>query len=180
MGKLGRNPNPKSLYPKSKIDMSWSGLAKFLIGFFMGIFLLVTAGSAVAFFLLTRLAATPPKPIFAEEIPKQQSVVKPTSSSRASKQRTGVSSPKPSTASSPQQKLEPGAYNARVTWREGVILRAEPSVSANKVGGVQYNQPVVVVKESDDKNWQQVRAVDGSQEGWIKSGNIERVNTAQP
>lgn len=165
MGELGRNPNRKSLHPKSKIDMSWSGLAKFLIGFFMGVFLLVTAGSAVAFFLLTRLAATPPKPIFAEELPKQQ---------------TGVSSPQPSTAPSPQQKLEPGAYKARVTWREGLSLRAEPSVSANKIAGIKYNQPVVVVKESDDKNWQKVRVVDGSQEGWVKAGNIERVNTTQP
>jgi len=35
---------------------------------------------------------------------------------------------------------------------------------------------VFVLKESDDQKWQQVRLVNGDQEGWIKAGNIERVN----
>jgi hypothetical protein len=39
-----------------------------------------------------------------------------------------------------------------------------------------FNQEVFVLKQSDDQRWQQIRLAEGDQEGWIKTGNTERVN----
>jgi hypothetical protein len=47
--------------------MSLSGIAKFFIGFLLGIALLLGAGAATAFYFWTKLSAEPAKPIFAEE-----------------------------------------------------------------------------------------------------------------
>jgi hypothetical protein len=72
--------------------------------------------------------------------------------------------------------LPPGAYKARVSWAEGLILRDAPGADANRTGGVSFNQDVFVLKESDDQRWQKIRAADGELEGWIKAGNTQRVN----
>ncbi|HEY9604967.1 MAG TPA: SH3 domain-containing protein, partial [Allocoleopsis sp.] len=73
--------------------------------------------------------------------------------------------------------LPPGAYKARVTWSEGLIVRDSPSVEGNRVGGVALNQEVIVLKDSPDGKWQQVRVTaEGEQEGWVRSGNVERIN----
>lgn len=158
--------------------MSWSGLAKFIIGFFLAIVLLAVGGGATAYYFLTKLSAPPPKPVYANDKPEVKAkaspgAVKTTSASSAQPNPT----PTPSTA--PAKELEPGAYTARVTWREGLSLREAPTLEANRVGGVGYNQRIVVLKESDDKRWQQVRLEEGEQQGWIKAGNIERVDTEQ-
>ena len=154
--------------------MSLSGLAKFVIGFIIGVFLLVGAGAATGYYFLTKLTTPPPRPVFPEEQPKPKTTAKAKNST--TKKLTSTSLVKPSSTPSPT-KLEPGAYKARVSWRDGLSLRAEPSIDANKVGGISYNQRVIVLKESDDKNWQQVRVEDGSQEGWVKAGNIERIDS---
>jgi len=155
--------------------MSLSGIAQFIIGFFLGITLLVGSGAAATYYFWTKLSATPPKPIFAEERPKTSPVAKkasnPTASnSQISKKTIPIESP------TPKKELPPGAYKARVNWAEGLSLRDAPGPDANRIGGVTFNQKVIVLKESDDQKWQQVRLVDGEQEGWIKAGNIERIN----
>ncbi len=155
--------------------MSWSGLAKFFIGVFTGILLLVGGGAATAFYLLTKLSEAPPKPIFSEERLKDKPVAKATSASTKPQKSTPSSSPQISPASSPEEKLEAGAYKARITWSNGLSMRSEPSFDSSKIGGVQYNQQVVVLQESNDKKWQKVRVPDTNEEGWVKTGNIERV-----
>lgn len=84
--------------------------------------------------------------------------------------------PQPSPSKPPAEELEPGAYKARVTWSDGLILRDGPALEANQIGGVAYEQEIVVLKESDDKRWQNIRLPGSAQEGWVKAGNIERVN----
>jgi len=159
--------------------MSVSGLAKFVLGFFVGILILVSAGGAITLYMLNKLTTPPPKPIFAEEITRQKPVSKNVTKSKtayvALQKQTAVPSPEPSTTPSPQKPLEAGAYKARVKWRSGLSMRSQPSFESEKVGGVAYNQPVVVLKDSDDKVWQQVRVEDSNLEGWIKAGNLERV-----
>lgn len=161
--------------------MSWSGLAKILIGFFLAVALLVGAGVATAYYFFTKLSVPPPKPLFANDTAAVKGKPSPATvnKSSASSSPQASPSPTPTPSASPSPQLEPGAYRARVTWSQGLILRDQPSLDANRIGGVAYNQPLVVLKESDDKRWQQVRSEDGSQQGWIKSGNIERVNDNQ-
>jgi hypothetical protein len=158
--------------------MSLSGITKFLIGFVLGIGILVGAGAATGYYFFTKLSANPPRPLFAEERPKPKAspaTKKVNAAKGANAQPTNR--PTPSASASPVTKeLPPGAYKARVTWSEGLSLRDAPGSEANRVGGVAFNQEVFVLKESDDRRWHQVRLVQGEQEGWIKAGNIERVN----
>lgn len=153
--------------------MSFSGLVKFLIGFFLAISLLVVASGATAYYFLTKLSTPPAKPMYAND----KSVLKAKAAASASKKPTPASSAPASPTPTASTPLEPGAYIASVTWPEGLSLRENPSLEASRVGGVGFNQRVVVIKESDDKRWQQVRLENGEQQGWIKAGNVKRVDS---
>lgn len=52
-----------------KGNMSFSGVAKFFLGFTIAIALMVGAGVAAALYFVTKLTAPPPKPIFANDKP---------------------------------------------------------------------------------------------------------------
>jgi hypothetical protein len=45
----------------------FSGLLQFILGFFLGITILVGLTSALGYLMFSRLAATPSKPVFSEE-----------------------------------------------------------------------------------------------------------------
>lgn len=152
--------------------MSLSGIAKFILGFIVGIILLAVGGGATGYYFFTKMSANPPKPIFAEEQQRKLPAVKKVSTAIPSS-RSPSSKPTPS-ESPVREELPPGAYKARVSWSEGLSLRDSPSQDSNRIGGVAFNQEIIVLKESDDKRWQQIRLADGEQEGWIKAGNIER------
>lgn len=158
--------------------MSLSRIAQFIIGFLIGVSILVGSTMAVAYYFFTKLAVIPPKPIFAEEEPADAADDKQASSQPASKPQTSQSSNKPIAIENPSTtpKLEPGAYRARVTWPEGLSLRQSPSLNAERIGGVAYNQEIIILKESDDQRWQWVRLINSEQEGWVKAGNVRRVN----
>jgi hypothetical protein len=157
--------------------MSFSGIAKFLIGFVAGVAILAFAGVAAGYYFFTKLTVIPDKHTFPEEIPKEKQVPKVKSSPKTSPK--SIITPKPKPSETPATKLEPGAYKARVTWREGLILRQDPSSEANRVRDLPYNQRVIVLKESEDKNWQFIRLEDSNQEGWIRSGNTEKINETE-
>uniref|UniRef100_A0ACD5GQH0 SH3 domain-containing protein n=1 Tax=Desertifilum tharense IPPAS B-1220 TaxID=1781255 RepID=A0ACD5GQH0_9CYAN len=59
---------------------------------------------------------------------------------------------------------------------DGLILREASGTDANRVGGVGYNERVIVLQESGDKAWQKIRLNGSEQEGWVKAGNLERIN----
>lgn len=155
-----------------------SGTFKFLIGFFIGVSILAGCGAAAGYYFFTKLAALPPRPVFAEEKPKPKPIAKAktTNPKKPNAAASPQASPETSTTS---EKLEPGQYIARVTWEEGLSLRESAGQDANRIGGVEYNQRIVVLGESDDKKWQKIRLADGEQVGWIKAGNIEKVDETQ-
>ncbi|NES22843.1 MAG: SH3 domain-containing protein [Symploca sp. SIO3E6] len=154
--------------------MSLSGVTQFIIGFFLGIFLLVSAGAAAGYYFFTKLSTAPEKPIFPEEQPKPSPTAKAASSPKPSPSPS-KQQPKPTPSASPKKQLEPGAYKATVTWPEGLSLRDEPSGNANRIGGIAYNQEIIILKDSDDKLWQKVRLPDTDQEGWVRAGNVKKV-----
>jgi uncharacterized protein YgiM (DUF1202 family) len=153
--------------------MSLSGIFKFILGFFVGIIFLVIFGVGAAYYFWTRLSIAPAKPIFAEEQQKKSPTVKKASLTQASQPKPS-NQPASTPSASPEQKLPPGAYKARVTWPEGLSLRDAPTLNSARIGGVAANQAVFVLKRSDDGKWQQVRVVEGNQEGWIKAGNTAK------
>ncbi|NEP47709.1 MAG: SH3 domain-containing protein [Moorea sp. SIO3C2] len=155
--------------------MNLSKIAQFIIGFILGIGILAGAAVGTVYYFFTKLAAEPEKPVFAEERPKKSPSPKaqPTSSSGQSKPAT---TPKPIPSPSPLPTLEPGAYRASVTWPQGLILRDSPSLNAQRIGGIGYNQTLIILGYSDDKRWQRVRLPGSDQKGWVKAGNVKKIN----
>lgn len=147
-------------------------LLKFLLGFLLALVLLGLGGYAAAQYLMLKFNATlPERPIFSEEQPKESPKPKSTAASAP------AASPSPAAAASPSPKpLEPGAYTARVTWSEGLVLRGAPGVDGEPIGGVDYNEQVVVIEDSADKQWQRIRLEGSNREGWVKAGNLSRAN----
>lgn len=180
--------------------MSWSGIFKFLLGFLIAIALLVGSSVAVALYFVTKLTTPPPKPIFANDKPvaKPKPAPSPPSPATATKPAPTpvaaaspvtnasdtISTPSPESSPTPTETptpkpLEPGAYRGRVTWPNGLILRDSPGTDSQRIGGIGYNQQIVVVAESDDKRWVKIRVEENNEEGWVKAGNVERVESEQ-
>lgn len=154
--------------------MRWSSLVKLLLGVILAIAILMGGGVATALYFMFKVTTPPPKPIFANDTPSVKAQRSPASKTA---KRTPSPAKKPSATPSStdsSKPLEPGAYKARVTWSQGLSLRSEPNLDAERTGSAAYNQLIVVLGESTDKNWQRVRLADGEQEGWIKAGNIQK------
>ena len=167
--------------------MIFVNILKFLFGFALAIAILVGGGVAAALYFINRNAVTPNKPIFANDAnPVATSVAKPeeSKSSIASKPQEKEdlkSKPTPSPQSEESaeeeessQPLPPGAYKARVTWSQGLILRSQPNLDAERVGGVAFNKQVIVLEASQNEAWQKIRVVDTDEEAWVKAGNTRR------
>ncbi|MBO1346922.1 MAG: SH3 domain-containing protein [Hormoscilla sp. GUM202] len=121
---------------------------QFLLGLAIAIALVFAGCLTSARFFMTKMTAPAPKPMFANDIP-------------GGKKQSG---------------LPPRTYEARVTWPLGLILRDRPSYNSLRIGGIGYNERVLVLGESSDKVWQRVRVSDSFQEGWVKGGNTARTN----
>jgi len=167
-----------------------SGLLQFMVGFVLGVAILVGGATAVAYMLLSGMNSNPPKPVFTEEkkeeTKEEKTAVKPSpipntpvqeQSQAAVKESPSApapkAAPKPSPGATKKETTSEG-YQARVTWQSGLSLRAEPTSQSTRLGGLDYNTKVSVVGTSSDGQWQRVRLSDG-REGWIKAGNISRV-----
>lgn len=165
--------------------MSFSGIVKFLIGFVIAIGLLAGAGVAGALYFVTKLTAPPERPVFANE--KGANKVKPVaakpqpsaaSTPTATQVSTNTNTPSPTTETK-ENSLEPGTYKGRVMWSNGLSVRDNPSSDAERIGGVAYNEVVLVLSQSDDKVWVKIRSENGSNEGWVKARNIKRVEEGE-
>ncbi|MBN3886021.1 MULTISPECIES: SH3 domain-containing protein [unclassified Nostoc] len=168
-----------------------SGLTKFLLGFFLAIAVLIGGGVAVALYFMNRTGIPPAKPVFSNDSPSVKAQApkttegagKPTLTSgtntESSPKSTSTPTASPKTTASPKP-LPSGAYRGRVSWAEGLSLRAEPKQEAERTGGVAFNQKIIILEESEDKAWQKIRLEGSEQEGWVKAGNTEKVDEKQP
>ncbi|BAY96105.1 SH3 type 3 domain-containing protein [Tolypothrix tenuis PCC 7101] len=163
----------------------FSNLLKFILGFLLAIAILIGTGVATALYFMNRTAIPPTKPIFANDHPSQRTQSPKATEAAATKtesqpKATPTPTPTPTTTETPKAEespkpLPPGAYQGKVTWNQGLSLRAEPKQDAERVGGVGFNQKVIILEESDDKLWQKIRQEDTNQEGWVKAGNTEKL-----
>ena len=130
------------------------GFFKFVIGFTLGLTILV-GGSAAAiyYFWINKTTMTPPKPIFDEET---------------------VTKKKNQTAAKIVRK-ESSLYKARIIAIKGVSLRSEPNINADQVGGILYNEEVTIIEETPEKNWVKIKGKEKDQIGWVKMRNIEKI-----
>lgn len=146
-----------------------SGFFQFIIGFFLGVVLLAGASAAVAYVVLSKMSAPPDKPLFAEE-KKQQALAKKATATEQNKTATNPVTEVKSIPDSPTEN-----YKAFVSWSGGLSLRAEPSTQSARLGSLPYKAEIMVLGTSDDGNWQRVKVISTDQEGWIKAGNIEKM-----
>ncbi len=153
-----------------------SGVFQFLLGFFLGIFLLVGGTASLAYVVFSRMNADPEKPTFAEEKPPETTAKadsQPVSKQDSKTQPVEEVVAKESVVEA--EKLPNGAYRAKVTWSTGLSLRSQPASDAERIGGVGYNAELIILKTSADGDWQQVRLPNSQQEGWVKAGNVAKI-----
>ncbi|MDJ0846001.1 SH3 domain-containing protein [Crocosphaera sp.] len=157
-----------------------SGVFQFLLGFFLGIFLLVGGTASLAYVVFSRMNANPEKPTFAEE--KAPETTAKAESQPVAKQQTKTQPVEEVVATEPvieeeetDEDLPDGAYRAKVTWSTGLSLRSQPDSEADRIGGVEYNSELIVLQTSADGDWQQVRLPGSQSEGWVKAGNVAKV-----
>jgi hypothetical protein len=145
--------------------MTLSNFAKVILGFAIAIALLIGGSIAATLYLVAKLTALPPKPIFDNTPP----TVEKTTSTPAPKPAA-----KPTAAPSPSPTPTPEGYPARVTWQQGLLLRTSPDFNAASDGGIAFNQEVRVLEETADGKWQRIRLESGK-EGWVVGGNTNKL-----
>lgn len=155
------------------------GLIKFILGVSLAIAIIGASGFYGARYVMTRLTTPPERPIFPEEggttfdpSPSNAETVSDTSEGATDSENNQTEAVSPT----PDEPLEPGAYEARVIQPIGLILRQGPDVSTTQIGGIAYNEQVVVLSESSDQRWIKVRLAESGVEGWVKNGNTEPLN----
>lgn len=146
-------------------------IVQFVLGFILG--LLITAGvtAGIAFFILSKLAKTPPKPLFAETISPPVAQEQITTESLPTQTETPVIEVKPD-----EVETQEDGYRARVTWSDGLTVRAEPNVDSERLGGVEYDQELIVLGTNPEETWQKIRIPDSNVQGWVKAGNLSKID----
>lgn len=143
----------------------------------MALALLAAGGIAAALYLAAKHSSHPERPVFPEEQVVANKPTQPVKNPTATPKAAQTPSPSPTPRETPAaKKLEPGAFRARVIWPQGLLLRDRPSFEANTLGGVGFNETVIVLEETSDKEWQRVRLENSDLKGWVKGGNTERLS----
>lgn len=160
----------------------FSALLQFILGFFVGVLLLVSGTTTLAYVMFYRLNTSPPKPTFAEE--KQGKAIETFNLESNTQQMAKKFEGKPQekkTLQQPQvsftmeeEDLPSGAYKASVTWPSGLSLRAKPGRKYQKIRGIDYKAELIILRTSSDGDWQNVRLPRSGQEGWVKAGNVQK------
>ncbi|MGK7926201.1 MAG: SH3 domain-containing protein [Spirulina sp.] len=147
--------------------MNLSSIAQFFLGVILGISILGVSGAAAGYYFFSKMAVTPSKPVFPEERPQssQESVIQ-------QKEEESQELPQPDT---PEITLPTGAYRVRVNWPDGLSLRDQPDLEANRLAVIPYDAEMIVLKTTDDGKWDRVRLPGTNQEGWVKAGNADRI-----
>lgn len=144
------------------------GLTKLILGMTLALVLLSLTGVATARYFMAKLSVLPPRPVFDNDV-----VTAPPAEAAAPAPAAAPPPPAPAADAPP-----PGSYPAVVVQPVGLVLRAGPGAEHEQLGGVDYNDPVLVLETSEDAAWIKVRVGDTGQEGWVKAGNTQ--NTGQP
>lgn len=164
--------------------MNRSDFLKVLGGVAIAVLLLFGGGFLAAQFLISQFTTPPPRPVFPNDNPSP--AAKPTAAATASPTASppsaaAVPTPKPEASVTPKPTASPTAgYRARIILSEGLNVRQGPNVDASRIGGVDYDEEVIVLEESPDKEWIRIRVQSSGIEGWIKSGYTDRVNSPSP
>lgn len=172
-----------------------SATVQFFLGFVLGISLIAGVTGTLVFAYYQKMSVLPKKPEFPEaanspEATKDEAVVseieplESTGFDESDEAQEAASTvveapilePEPEPEPESEPELPPNAYYAEVTWPEGLSLRAEPDIDADRVGGIETKANIVILEDSADGKWQRVRLPWNGQEGWVKNGNTKRTS----
>ena len=169
---------------KSSLLQRLSATVQFILGFALGISLIAGVSGAFVFAYYKKMSTLPKKPVYSG-VPAPESAAKPASTptiqpieSNTAENAVAELELEPESEPEPEPEPEPlpaNAYRAEVTWPEGLSLRAEPDIEADRIGGIAFEDSIIILEDSNDAAWQKVRLSNG-QEGWVKGGNTERTS----
>jgi hypothetical protein len=129
------------------------------IGILTGLLGLGAIAAGVGYYVfITQIGTRPPKPIFAEE---REGSTK-TALANAPVVETDLTA------------IENLTYDAKVTFPQGLSLRKEPNSESEKLGSVDFEAKVAIVKTSDDSVWVLIKPESDAIQGWVKAANIEK------
>jgi Bacterial SH3 domain len=137
---------------------------RFLLGSTLGFVILGIVLLGLGYFAVQQLSKPPERPVFDNERTNQPS---PTAQTDKPTPTATASSPSPSPTD---------GYLATVSFSGGLSMRDNPSNDAARIGGVGFEEEVVVLEDSADGDWQRIRSQASDVEGWVKAGNLKRVN----
>ncbi|MEL6927845.1 MAG: SH3 domain-containing protein [Cyanobacteria bacterium J06600_6] len=158
-----------------------SATAQFILGFILGISLIGGVTVTLVFAYYQKMSILPKKPVFPEaEISSAETDPDPveteieplesnTNSEPEFESRPAVIDPPP------EAELPANAYRATVTWPQGLSLRAEPALDAERIGGIETKATIFILENSADGKWQRVQLPWNGQTGWVKAGNTKKL-----
>ncbi|MFM7326411.1 MAG: SH3 domain-containing protein [Nodosilinea sp.] len=155
-------------------------LSKLILGMGLALVLLTLAGVVTARYLMGRLAVLPAKPLYGDEQPTPPPAAAPPTAAAPPVITPEPAPPTPAVTpppAAPGAEVPPaaaGSYEAVITQPIGLVLREGPGTDRPQLGGLDYNQAVVVLEEPTDQPWVKVRVAATGQEGWVKAGNLRR------
>ncbi|MEL7522153.1 MAG: SH3 domain-containing protein [Cyanobacteria bacterium J06553_1] len=160
-----------------------SATAQFILGFILGIGLIAGITGTLVFAYYTKMSVLPKKPVFSpapvsEATPDSvDAEIEPLESNSIDEapEATNPVIAEPEPEPEPELELPANAYRATVTWHEGLSLRAEPSIEAERVGGIETKATIFILEDSADGKWQRVQLPWNGQEGWVKGGNTRKI-----
>jgi uncharacterized protein YgiM (DUF1202 family) len=128
--------------------MSRPNVAQSTLGILLGLLTVGLFVGVASFLFLQQLSRSPRKPNFAE-VRKDSAQL----DIRAADDKT---------------------YIALVVYPDGLVLRDKPDSKGKVVDTLRFEETVIVIGESDNKQWQQVRFEVKGLEGWVQTGNLKR------
>ena len=158
-----------------------SATAQFFLGFILGIGLIAGITGTLVFAYYTKMSVLPKKPVFssapvAETTPDPvEAAIEPLESTNIEEASEATEPVAIEPEPEPDPPLPANAYRATVTWHQGLSLRAEPSIDATRVGGIETKATIIILEDSADGKWQRVRLPWNGQEGWVKGGNTRKI-----
>ena len=144
------------------------GLTKLTLGVFLAFVLLSLAGIATARYFMAKLSVLPPRPVFENDVALQVEA--------ANAQPVAEPAPVAAPPAAPVEEIPPDSYAAVVVQPIGLVMRSGPGAENSQLGGVDYQEQVLVLQTDDSGNWMKIRVRDTGQEGWVKAGNTQTVN----
>ena len=164
--------------------MRW--FAKTFTGLLLAAALLAVGSYFAVNYAYSQLTQLPPKPTFPNDNPnfikrnKSKSTGKnitlPQKEEEKQDEEKGREKPgeKPKTKEEPKLKpLPAGAFEGRVSYPQGLVLRTSAAQDSGTIGGLEFNETLTVVETSPDGDWQKVRT-SKDKEGWVRGGNIQK------